>query len=179
MFLHYGNYHVICRGNRRMQLFYDARDYRTYLSLIRKAHKRYSFDLLAYCLMPNHVHLLIQPKEDSLSDIMKLINGEYAIYFNLRRKEVGHVFQSRFNEKLVTGSTYLLDVCRYIHNNPVKAQLADHPSNYPWNSYPSYITAHNPNNIVTHHILKCFPSPSIYHFQKFTEKRFTYDDGLL
>ncbi|KIL49906.1 transposase [Jeotgalibacillus soli] len=162
-----GVYHIIVRGNRRMKLFGDRRDFRTYLAILRKTKNVYSYDLLAYCLMDNHVHLLIQYKEDSPSAVMKMLNGEYARYFNLRRQEIGHVFQGRFYSKLVTGSFYLLDACRYIHQNPMKANISFTLADYPWSSYNAYLTSNNPNNISTNLVLQQFPHSQRTHYEIF------------
>jgi len=131
-------YHVIARGNNRDAIFYSKDNYVYYLGKVRSAKEKYSFCLFSFCLMPNHIHLLIQTQGAPLSRIMISIQTAYARYFNKRYKRVGHVFQNRYKAILCDADSYLLELIRYIHLNPVRAGIVDLPQNYPWSSHRDY-----------------------------------------
>lgn len=131
-------YHITCRGNRKNTLFHDERDYKTYLYYLEKARRRYPFYLHAYCLMKNHVHLHLETIDDHIQYIMKKINSLYAIYFNKRYDLVGHVFQGRYKSEIIDSRSYFLKASRYIHLNPVKANIVKFPSDYKWSSCAAY-----------------------------------------
>ncbi|WP_346349136.1 REP-associated tyrosine transposase [Guptibacillus hwajinpoensis] len=131
-------YHIVSRGNRKELLFYDNRDYRTFLSILDQVFETHPFELASYCLMNNHYHLQLRSKEHSISKIMSLINKRYATYFNGRYELTGHVFEKRYFDEPLNSSTNMLEVSRYIHLNPVKANLVSDPEDYPWSSYHYY-----------------------------------------
>jgi putative transposase len=133
-------YHITARGNRKNNLFRDRKDYLHYLSLTQKAKERTPFLLHSYCLMPNHVHLIIGTLNDSPSDIIHYTHSIYARYFNRKYHYVGHVFQDRYFAKLIKNSKQLMDTSSYIHLNPVKSNYSKKPEDYHWSSYKSYIT---------------------------------------
>jgi len=133
------SYHITCRGNHQNNIFNERSDYKVYLRIIEKVKEQLDFDLWAYCLMTNHVHLLIKTKESSISDIMKKINMLYVNYFNRKYNKVGHLFQGRYGAKLISDYTYLLELSRYIHLNPVRAKIVKRPEDYEWSSYNMYI----------------------------------------
>ena len=97
-----------------------------------------SFVLHAYCLMDNHVHLLLQEQEETLGEIMKRVGVSYAYWFNRKYERVGHLFQGRFRSETVEDDAYFLTVLRYIHQHPVQAKLVARCSDYPWSSYAAY-----------------------------------------
>ncbi|MBM7614672.1 REP-associated tyrosine transposase [Alkaliphilus hydrothermalis] len=137
----YGNtgiYHVIMRGNERKLIFHDDEDRERFLMIMEQKKKFKEFKLYAYCLMDNHIHLLIKEEEDNISRIMKRINTSYATYYNKKYERIGHVFQDRYKSEAVEDDTYLLEVLRYIHNNPVKANIVNMPLKYPWSSFNIY-----------------------------------------
>ena len=131
-------YHVVARGVGRQIIFEDEKDRSFYLRLLGRELKSCEIDLLAWCLMDNHVHLLVRADLSGLSEMMRSLGSEYAMYFNKRHDRVGHLFQDRFKSEPVESDTYLLTVVRYIHQNPVKAGLAS-TCDYRWSSYRSYI----------------------------------------
>ena len=127
-------YHVTARGNEKRAIFVDGRDRKEYLSRISRYRERFRFQLLAYCLMNNHVHLAIRTGPEPLSRIIAGLHSTYAAWFNHRYKRVGHLFQGRYKAFLVTEDRYLHALIRYIHRNPVEAGEASTPSDYRWSS---------------------------------------------
>lgn len=127
-------YHVIARGQRREPLFLDAGDKKTYLAILLKTFERNGADLGAYCLMTNHVHLLVYRRERSLGTIFRQAHRAYAVYFNRRHRKTGYVFQGRPKSFLVLDERYLAALVRYIHLNPVMAKIVRRPENYRWSS---------------------------------------------
>ena len=135
---HTGIYHVMARGNGKQEIFLDEVDNRYFLKLLIEAKNRHDSEIYAYCIMGNHYHLLV--KSGNLSDFCKEINQTYAHYYNAKNKTVGHVFQSRYKSFPVENGEYLTCVLRYIHNNPVKAGMVEHPKDYFWSSYKEYLS---------------------------------------
>ena len=131
-------YHVILRGNNKQEIFLDEKDYKKFLKEIKNTKEKYGYELYAYCLMTNHVHLVIYDKEENLSKIMQSLEVTYSAYFSKKYEKVGHLFQNRFLSKPVETSEYLMQVCRYVHQNPVKAGIS-RVDNYKWSSYKEYI----------------------------------------
>ncbi|WP_174614748.1 transposase [Virgibacillus ihumii] len=123
-------YHVVCRGNRRDALFKDEGDFKTFLHILQQVHKKIPFELASYCLMTNHFHLQIRSKEQPISKVMSLINKRYADYYNTKNRITGHVFEKRYYDKLIGTKQGMLEVSRYIHLNPVDADMVNHAQNY-------------------------------------------------
>lgn len=132
-------YHVIARGNRRQRIFEQEADFKIYLSYLSEYKNKYSFFLYAYALMRNHVHLLVEVQEVSLSKIMQVLQFRYTRYFNRRYGQVGHLFQGRYKAILCDRDAYLLELVRYIHLNPVRVGLVKLPEEYLWTSHLSYV----------------------------------------
>ncbi|MDR4949883.1 transposase [Neobacillus cucumis] len=168
-------YHITSRGNRRSSIFYDDYDREAYLQLLEEARRYFPFYLHTYCLMTNHIHLQIETIHHHPKDMMKMLNSRYAMYFNKRHHLVGHVFQGRYGAELIDSKDYLLDVSRYIHLNPVEANMVKSPSDYRWSSYAAYVSISNLVNphITTTKILSHFPEPQKEHYRKFVEGSFT------
>ena len=132
-------YHVVIRGNNRAPIFSDDRDRRRYLELLVRYKQRFKYLLHAYALMPNHVHLILEPAPGTtISRIMQCVSIAYTKFFNKRHERVGHVFQGRFRSRLIEQDLYLLAASRYVHLNPVRAKLVSHPGAFPWSSYRAY-----------------------------------------
>jgi len=131
-------YHIIQRGNERKSLFLSDNDRSQFIETLERMKKKYNFLLYAYCLMDNHVHLLIGDNGNDISRLIKSINISYAHYFNRTYRRCGHLFQDRFRSELVDNDRYLLEVSRYIHNNPVRAGIVKEPPEYRWSSYNIY-----------------------------------------
>ncbi len=127
------------RGNNRKRIYEKNRDKAKLLDIMMKIKEATGFKLLAYCIMDNHIHLLLK-EEENLSNLMKKINLRYAAYFNTKYNKIGHVFQDRFRSEPVEDDRYLLCLMRYIHNNPVEAKMTKEPEEYKWSSYNDYIS---------------------------------------
>ena len=132
-----GVYHCMLRGVNKQDIFFDRKDYEKFLQIMERTKNKYLYQLYSYVLMPNHIHLEIRDKNQKLSQIIHSMATSYANYFNKKYQRVGHLFQSRFQSKNVENSYYLLNLIRYIHQNPVKAGITQ-IDRYPWSSYPEY-----------------------------------------
>lgn len=134
-------YHIMLRGIDRMSIFLDYEDMKRFIETIDKMKKNGEYELYAYCLMGNHVHLLIKEGRDSIQRCMKRIGVSYAYYYNRKYDRVGHLFQDRFRSENIEDNNYLLAAARYIHRNPVKAGMVNRAEDYPWSSYREYINS--------------------------------------
>jgi REP element-mobilizing transposase RayT len=132
-------YHVMNRGNAGDFLFQSKKERERFVECLENAVERFSLKIHAYCLMGNHYHLLIETIEPNLSRAMQWIQVSYAAYFNRKRNRVGHLFMGRFKSILIDADTYLLELSRYIHLNPVRAKLVENPADYTWSSYGAFI----------------------------------------
>jgi putative transposase len=132
-------YHITGRGNERKKIFYSKTDYNKFKEYIKEVQIRFGFILHAYVLMGNHYHLIGETPRANLSAVMHSINGAYTTYFNKKRKRSGHLFQGRYKAILIDHDSYLLELSRYIHLNPVKAGMVEKPEDYAFSSYASYI----------------------------------------
>ena len=132
-------YHVICRGNNRQAVFRDNQDRKRYLERLSLYCEQKEVELLAYCLLTNHVHLLLETPGGNLSKMMQPFQTSYTVYFNKRHGRSGHVFEQRYKALLVDKDNYLLEVSRYIHLNAVAAKIVERPQDYPWSSYGTYL----------------------------------------
>ncbi|MPQ75945.1 transposase [Hydrogenovibrio sp. JE_KL2] len=145
--------HVIVRGNNREPIFYANEDYGFYLEKLEEACKKHQCDLHAYVLMTNHVHLLMTPQnKDSLSKAMQMIGRYYVQYFNYSYKRTGTLWEGRYKATLIDSEHYALICYRYIELNPVRANMVEHPSEYPWSSYMHNATG-DENKLITPHPL--------------------------
>lgn len=128
--------HVVQRGNNRQPIFHEEADYSFYLYCLKQAQKATSCILYAYCLMANHVHLLIQPvKPTGLARFMQSVGRRYVLYFNRKYGRTGTLWEGRFKSSLIEGDLYLAACTRYIELNPVRAGVTAHPKAYRWSSY--------------------------------------------
>ena len=132
-------YHVMNRGAGREAIFHDDVDRKNFLSVIDEAHRRFGLEIHAYCLMDNHYHLLIKTPRANLSRIMRHINGVYTQRYNRIRKTDGALFRGRYKAILVDSDAYLLHLSKYIHLNPMSANLVEALEEYRWSSYCAYI----------------------------------------
>ncbi|HWR45905.1 transposase, partial [Sporomusa sp.] len=135
-----GFYHIVFRGINRQHLFEDERDFLFFLESMRQVKTEMVFELHAYCLMSNHVHLLI--KETQIGDIsliMKRLLTKYAMYFNQKYKRSGALIASRYKSVPVEVDEYFIPLIGYIHQNPVKAGIVDKPEEYRFSSYRDYM----------------------------------------
>ena len=150
-------YHVTMRGVERRTLFQDNADRERFLTQLSESTKEYSVRLYLFCLMDNHVHLLLETPQANLSAFMHRLQTAYTVYFNLRHKRTGHLMQGRFGAQLVQGDKYLRKLSRYIHLNPVFVKpLQEQPiaekvkylRSYSWSSYQSYIGLIKPHEFL-------------------------------
>jgi len=159
--------HITSRGVRRSSLFYDKEDCLEYLRLLTEIKSRKPFDLQAYCLMTNHIHLQIKLHHHSPSDIMKSLHFNYARYFNQKYHFTGHVFESRFGSEIITSIKYELEVNRYIHLNPLRAGMVKSLNEYSWSSYFDYVEGRGGDLVSTEEILAYFPEPRLENYLRF------------
>ncbi len=132
-------YHVTSRGDRREPIYRDDEDRRCQLGVVAQAMARFDAQVLAYCLMGNHYHLVVHTRQANLSRLMRHVNGIYTQRFNRRHGLVGHLFQGRFKAILVDRDAYLLSLCRYVERNPVAAALVASCGQWPWSSYQAHV----------------------------------------
>ena len=128
-------YHVTSRGDGRKPIFRDDEDRMVLLAILKEVKDRYHWYCYAYCLMENHYHLVIETPDANLSRGMRQLNGVYTMRFNRRHDTVGHVFQGRYKAILIQKERHLLEVCRYVVVNPVRARLVRNPGDWRWSSY--------------------------------------------
>ena len=128
-------YHISSRGNARADIFIDDTDREKFLGVLGMVVKRYNWLCHGYCLMDNHYHLLIETPDGNLSQGMRQLNGIYTQTFNRRHNRVGHVFQGRFKAVVVEKDSHLLELCRYVVLNPVRAGMAVSAQKWRWSSY--------------------------------------------
>ncbi|MHB1407251.1 MAG: transposase [Desulfitobacteriaceae bacterium] len=161
-------YHIMCRGNHRHDIFRDDEDREVYRSVLSQVKLIHSFVLHSYCLMTNHIHLQIETQDIDTGQIMKRINMKYAIYFNKKYRFVGQLMQGRYNSEVIDNNDYFLAVNRYIHLNPVKAGIVEHPLEYRWSSCKEYFSG-NSNLIKTDKTLAYFNQPQLERYREFLE----------
>lgn len=133
-----GIYHIVARGINRQDIFLGTEDFVRYLEILKATKTISKFELYGYCMMTNHVHLLICERSEGISKIMERLGTRYAWWYNFKYDRVGHVFQDRFKSENVEDERYLLGVIRYIHNNPVKAMMVEAAEDYKWSSCRAY-----------------------------------------
>ncbi|OGO77925.1 MAG: hypothetical protein A2Y23_04205 [Clostridiales bacterium GWB2_37_7] len=164
-------YHVMMRGNNRESIFSTDEQKRLFLKSLKTQSEDHLIDITAYCLMDNHVHIVVKANMTDLSKAIKCINIKYAMSFNQNRDRIGHVFQDRFKSEIIEDDKYLLQVIRYIHNNPVAAKMVKLPEDYYWSSYNEYM---NENTIIESQqrqfVLGCF-SHDIKQFLEFHKQK--------
>lgn len=136
-----GVYHVTGRGNRRERIFRNDGDSEQFLRTLGDVVARFGWGCHAYCLLPNHFHLVVETPHANLSAGMHQLNGCYAAWFNRRHGFEGHVFQRRFYSVLVESEWHLLELARYVTLNPVRAGLCDDPLQWRWSSYRAAVGA--------------------------------------
>ncbi|MFZ5932304.1 MAG: REP-associated tyrosine transposase [Pseudomonadota bacterium] len=134
-------YHLTARGNARQAIFVDNADRELFLTALGEVVARFGWLCHAFCLMDNHYHLLIETPEANLSRGMRQLNGVYTQRFNRRHQRAGHVFQGRFKAIVVERDSHLLELCRYVVLNPVRAGMVRHIARYKWSSYPATMGA--------------------------------------
>ena len=131
-------YHVMMRGVNRQAIFENDGDRLHFMSVLKECKEISGFRLHAFCLMPNHLHFLIEPAGEPLDLVFRRIGIRYAVWYNRKHQRAGHLFQDRFRSENVENDLYYMTVLRYILQNPMKAGLEPHLGTYRWSSYPAY-----------------------------------------
>lgn len=134
-----GIYHIMLRGINQQQIFEDQEDYDKFIEIVTDCKAICGFKIYAYCLMGNHIHLLIKEGEEGLEQMFKRIGGRFVYWYNIKYRRVGHLFQDRFKSEPVETEEYFFTVLRYIHQNPVKANICKKVGDYPYSSYRDYV----------------------------------------
>lgn len=132
-------YHVIFRSINQQQIFEEERDYQKYLYILDECREAYHFEILGYCIMGNHVHLLLHSEEYNFTNAFKSMGCRFVRWYNKKYQRTGHLFQNRFFCAPIDTESYFLSVLDYIHRNPVKANMVRYSSEYFWSSYKSYL----------------------------------------
>lgn len=152
------SYHITSRGNRRNDIFKDDEDFKVYLDIIKETMEYFTndYDVICYCLMDNHVHILLKTKERHMKDFMARVNSIYAKFFNNKHNYVGHLYQDTYFAELIESDSQMLDTSRYIHLNPVKAKMVEKAEQYLWSSYSMYIGEKEEKLITSKMVLSYF-----------------------
>ncbi len=135
-----GIYHIVLRGQNRQIIFEDDEDREKFLQILNELKDKSRCRIYGYCLMGNHIHLLIHETGEELGIIMRRIGASYVYWYNWKYKRCGHLFQDRYKSEAVEDDEYFSVALRYIHQNPVKAGLTKKLSEYKWSSYRDYLT---------------------------------------
>ena len=164
-----GYYHIYNRGNAKREIFLGNRDYSRFLKRTVRYSDEHSISIFCFCLMPNHFHLLLkQTNETSVADFMQKLLVSYSMYFNRKYDNVGSVFQGRFQAKLIETDAYVMQISRYIHQNPwelvkkiklgdkMTSQLLKDLEEYPWSSYSDYLGSRRHKFLEINEILSYF-----------------------
>jgi putative transposase len=145
-----GVIHILTRGNNRQRVFHDDKDYKVYLNTVRQYKPENKIRFYHYCLMPNHVHLIVEiTHESNLSRFMKQLNLGYMFYYKKRYSYNGHLWQGRYKSLIISRDEYLMACARYIELNPVKAGIVKNPKEYQYSSYNTYAYGEN-NDIINY-----------------------------
>ncbi len=167
-------YHIMCRGNHRSEIFRDDEDRQVYLTKIQETLEHFPFLLHSYCLMTNHVHLQLETKDVNIANIMKKLNMLYVLYFNKKYNYVGHLFQGRYRSEVIQEDPQFLSTSKYIHLNPVRANMVEVPVEYSWSSYKVYLSKSDcvisKKIVTTKKVLGYFHNASRENYQKYVEE---------
>jgi putative transposase len=128
-------YHITSRGNGRNLIYFQDDDFELFLQILANVCERYNWVVHAYCLMNNHYHLLVETPDANLSQGMRQLNGVFTQSMDRKHHRVGHLFQGRYKAILIDKDVYLLELCRYIVLNPVRANMVNSPEEWPWSSW--------------------------------------------
>ncbi len=138
-----GIYHIMLRGINQQVIFECEEDYEKFIETIKKYKAISGYKIFAYCLMSNHIHLIVKEENEPIEQIIKRIAGSYVYWYNWKYYRKGHLFQDRFKSEPIEDEKYLLTAIRYIHQNPVKAGIAEKIDEYEYSSYNEYINSGN------------------------------------
>jgi REP element-mobilizing transposase RayT len=141
-----GIYHIMLRGINRQDIFHDKQDKMRFIETLKNYKSICEYKIYGYCLMSNHIHLLMKEGKETISQAMKRIGASYVYWYNMKYERYGHLFQDRYKSEKVEDDKYLLLVLRYIHQNPIKAEIVEEAAKYKWSSYIEYVSQ---NGILT------------------------------
>jgi putative transposase len=153
-----GVYHVTLRGNHQQDIFVAEGDRRLLNHIVRKALEKYDLRLHAYCWMRNHLHYLLQVERQPLSGAMRDISSEFARAMQAKLSTTGHFFERRYHAKLVGDDSYFMELVRYIHLNPVRANVVARPDDFRWSSHHAYVGGRAEDWVTTELALRLFGS---------------------
>ncbi|MCH9770447.1 MAG: transposase [Gammaproteobacteria bacterium] len=151
-------YHIYTRGNNKKNIFHDDLDKKLMYRLLEKFSGKYNVNLYAFCLMSNHIHLLVEVSDVGIDKFMHSVCQRHSALFNKKYNQVGHLFQSRYNAILVDSENYFLKLVQYIHQNPVKAKLVSDAEQYYWSSHNIYLGKAQLKWVHTNVVLQHFSS---------------------
>lgn len=167
-------YHVMLRGNNKAKIFYAHEDYEIFYKYLNHVIEYYDCKIHFFCLMTNHVHLVIEIKTIPLSKIMQSLTAAFTMKMNRRYKRCGHLFQGRYKAKVISDDEYFLALCYYIHQNPVNAKIVKELDEYQWSSHLCYLNKTTISFLYMDHTRKLLDA----HVQKTAENKyaaFIYD----
>jgi putative transposase len=172
------SYHITARGNHRNNIFKDKEDFVYYLTLIKETMEYYIYDkygIISYCLMDNHVHILMKTEEKPLAQFIGRISSKYAKYYNKKYNYIGHLFQNRYFSELIESDSQMIETSRYIHLNPVRAKMVKKPESYEWSTYSMYIGKEEENLICSDRLLSYFNNKNKELYKKYVESAITVE----
>ncbi len=150
-------YHIIVRGNNKEDIFKHYMVREVFLNRLKRYKEKFQMEIYVYCMMTNHVHLVVYDNGQDISKFMQGLSLSYAIYFNKKYNRSGHVFQGRFTSVMVKSDDYFIHVSKYIHLNPVKANIVEQAIQYKWSSFKIYMGKNDKKEIVNEkRVLKYF-----------------------
>lgn len=165
-------YHIYNRGNAKENIFINDMDYSVYLKRLDLYKEKHQVSIICYCLMPNHIHLLIRQNTDKpIYKFIQSLHTSYSMYFNKKYDKVGHIFQGRFMQKNIDYDEYLLHLSRYIHLNPTLGGIVSRVEDYVWSSYGEYINNKPSRRCEKDLILSFFPERSSLTYKTFVESQ--------
>lgn len=172
-----GIYHIMLRGSNRQEIFHDEEDCKRFLEILDKCKKKSELKIYGWCIMGNHVHLLMEEDNEDISITMKRIGVSYAGFYNMKYKTVGHLFQDRYKSEEIETNEYLLGAIRYIHQNPVKAGIVKTADEWEWSSCREYYSKQSvpPLLLNSERILGMFSEEkekAIKRFKEFNDTEF-------
>ena len=138
-----GIYHVMLRGVNKQQIFEDKEDYKKFIQVLQDCKEISKFELYAYCLMGNHIHILLRVEKEPLETVFRRIGSRFVYWYNIKYERHGHLFQDRYKSEPIDDDAYFITALRYILRNPVKAGLCKYAKDYEYSNYKDYVSSKN------------------------------------
>ena len=139
-------YHAILRGNNKQQIFFDDEDYQKFLFFLQQQKTKWNCKIYAWCLMSNHVHLVLKEDSGSVSRFFQGLGSNYVYWYNRKYDRCGHLFEGRYKSEPIEDDVYFLRVIRYVHLNPVKCGICKNPEEFPYSSYTKFFSDKHPKS---------------------------------